>query len=85
MIGVELVRDRETREPWPAGGSGPQTCCQKGLIIEIGGHHRNVARFLPPLVISRGLLVRGIEIFADALREAERVQRARSESGASAS
>jgi diaminobutyrate-2-oxoglutarate transaminase len=79
MIGVELVRDRETREPWPAlAAAVRETCCQKGLIIEIGGHHRNVARFLPPLVISRGLLVRGIEIFVEALREAERVQRARS-------
>jgi diaminobutyrate-2-oxoglutarate transaminase len=86
MIGVELVRDRETREPWPAlAAAVRETCCQKGLIIEIGGHYGNVARFLPPLVISRGLLVRGIEIFAEALREAERVQRARSESGASAS
>jgi hypothetical protein len=42
-----------------------------------------VARFLAPQVITRELLVRGIEIFVDALRESERVQRARS--GASAS
>jgi diaminobutyrate-2-oxoglutarate transaminase len=82
MIGVELVRDRETREPWPElAAAVRETCCQKGLIIEIGGHHRNVARFLPPLVISRGLLVRGIEIFAEALRETERIQRVRSAGG----
>jgi 4-aminobutyrate aminotransferase-like enzyme len=37
-----------------------------------------VARFLPPLVISRELLTRGIEIFVEALSESERVQRARS-------
>jgi diaminobutyrate-2-oxoglutarate transaminase len=92
MIGVELVRDRETREPWPElAAAVRRACCQKGLIIEIGGHFDNVARFLPPLVISRGLLVRGIEIFAEALRESERIQRVRSadgsslESGASAS
>jgi diaminobutyrate-2-oxoglutarate transaminase len=92
MIGVELVRDRETREPWPElAAAVRRACCEKGLIIEVGGHFGNVARFLPPLVISRGLLVRGIEIFAEALRETERIQRARSEawsgleSGASAS
>ncbi len=79
MIGVELVRDRETREPWPElAAAVRELCCQMGLIIEIGGHYGNVARFLPPLVISRGLLVRGIEIFADALRETERIQRQRS-------
>ena len=84
MIGVELVRDRESRQPWPElAGAVRRACCEKGLIVEVGGRYANVARFLPPLVITRELLVRGIEIFADALRESERIQRARS--GASAS
>jgi diaminobutyrate-2-oxoglutarate transaminase len=79
MIGVELVRDPETKEPWPElAAAVRRVCCQKGLIIEIGGHFDNVARFLPPLVISRGLLVRGVEIFAEALREAERTHSKRS-------
>ncbi len=84
MIGVELVGDRESRQPWPElAGAVRRACCEKGLIIEVGGRYANVARFLPPLVITRELLVKGIEIFVDALRESERVQRARS--GASAS
>jgi diaminobutyrate-2-oxoglutarate transaminase len=78
MIGVELVRDPATKQPWPElAAAVRRACCQKGLIIEVGGHFDNVARFLPPLVISRGLLVRGIEIFAEALRETERLARAR--------
>ncbi len=82
MIGVELVRDRESRAPWPELADAlRRACCERGLIIELGGHHGNVARFLPPLVISRGLLVRGIEIFVQALAESERVQRARSGRG----
>jgi diaminobutyrate-2-oxoglutarate transaminase len=88
MIGVELVRDHETRAPWPQLAQAlRRACCERGLIIELGGHYGNVARFLPPLVISRELLVRGIEIFVQALAETERIQRARSavESGASAS
>jgi diaminobutyrate-2-oxoglutarate transaminase len=72
MIGIELVHDRETREPWPAlAAEVRRACVQKGLIIEVGGHYRNVARFLPPLVITRELLLRGLEIFAEAVRETE--------------
>jgi diaminobutyrate-2-oxoglutarate transaminase len=58
-------------------------CCEKGLIIETGGHYRNVARFLPPLVITRELLERGIAIFVEALSESERIQRVRSGPSAS--
>lgn len=77
MIGIELVRDRETREPWPELASDVRrACADRGLIIEVGGHHGNVARFLPPLVISRHLLETGVEIFLDALRECEAAGRA---------
>ncbi len=72
MIGVELVRDRETRQPWPElADEVRRACCQRGLIVELGGHFRNVVRFLPPLVITRGLLLRGVEIFVESLRETE--------------
>jgi diaminobutyrate-2-oxoglutarate transaminase len=72
MIGIELVKDRETKEPWPRLASDLRTaCCEMGLIIEVGGHFHNVCRFLPPLVISRGLLMRGLDIFLESLRETE--------------
>ena len=72
MIGVELVRDRGTREPWPELAEEVRGACfQKGLIIEKGGHYGNVARLLPPLVMTRELLLRGLEIFVEALRETE--------------
>jgi diaminobutyrate-2-oxoglutarate transaminase len=72
MIGVELVRERETREPWPElADEVRRACCQRGLIVELGGHFGNVVRFLPPLVITRELLLRGIEIFVDSLRDTE--------------
>lgn len=75
MIGVELVHDRETREPWPELASEVRrACAERGLIIEVGGHYDNVARFLPPLVISRRLLERGLEIFLDSLRACERLR-----------
>jgi diaminobutyrate-2-oxoglutarate transaminase len=72
MIGIELVRDTHTKEPWrELAGEVRRACCQRGLIIELGGHYGNVARFLPPLVLTRELLLRGVEIFCEALRETE--------------
>jgi len=74
MIGIELVRDRESKEPWPELALEVcKQCSKRGLIIEVGGHYANVARFLPPLVITRELLVRGVEIFLQALADTEAV------------
>ena len=72
MIGIELVRDEHTKEPWrELADEVRRACAQKGLIIELGGHFGNVARLLPPLVLTRELLLRGVEIFCEALRETE--------------
>jgi 4-aminobutyrate aminotransferase-like enzyme len=73
MIGIELVRDRDTKEPWPEMAGQIRTeCFHRGVIIEVGGHFGNVARFLPPLVITRELLLAGVEIFVESVRAAER-------------
>jgi len=72
MIGIELVKDKDSREPWPELAADlRKVCCQRGVIIEVGGHHHNVARFLPPLVLTRRLLLSGIDIVISTLRELE--------------
>jgi diaminobutyrate-2-oxoglutarate transaminase len=72
MIGIELVKDRDSREPWPEMAARVRTeCFHRGAIIEVGGHYGNVARFLPPLVISRKLMLTGTEIFVESVRAAE--------------
>jgi diaminobutyrate-2-oxoglutarate transaminase len=72
MIGIELVRDRDTKEPWGEMAGRVRTeCFQRGVIIEVGGHFGNVARFLPPLTITRELLLTGVEIFVESVRAAE--------------
>src|ERR1700722_2169298 len=72
MIGIELVKDRDTKAPWPEMAAQIRTeCFRKGVIIEVGGHYGNVARFLPPLVITRDLLLTGVEIFVESVRAAE--------------
>ncbi|MBD3193218.1 MAG: aminotransferase class III-fold pyridoxal phosphate-dependent enzyme [Candidatus Heimdallarchaeota archaeon] len=72
MIGIEIVEDKETRK------AGPEICKQirdvmfkKGIIIEIGGHYNNVLRFLPPLVITKKLADKGIDIVLSAIEEVE--------------
>ena len=73
MLGIEFVKDKATKQPAPELASKIRTLChQKGLCIEIGGHYFNVARFLPPLIITEKLAKKGIEIFADSMKELEK-------------
>jgi diaminobutyrate-2-oxoglutarate transaminase len=74
MLGLEIVRF--DGRPWPELAVRSQRLClERGLIVEIGGHYGNVVRFLPPLIISRELSYRGLEIFRTSLRAAERTRR----------
>ncbi len=73
MLGVELVKDRRSREPAPdLAKELRKECVKRGLIIEIGGHFHNVARFLPPLVLTVDLAEKGLSIFKEALRTVEK-------------
>jgi diaminobutyrate-2-oxoglutarate transaminase len=73
MLGVEFVKDKATKDPAPEFAKKARTLChQRGVMIEVGGHYNNVARFLPPLIITQDLLKKGIEIFSDAVREIEK-------------
>ncbi len=72
-IGAEFVQDKTTKEPAPEVLKQLQErCFQKGLILWKGGRWNNVARFLPALVITEDLLLRGIEIFEKELKALER-------------
>ncbi len=72
MLGVEFVKDKNTKEPATDLAKKVRTLChQSGLLIEIGGHYDNVARFLPPLVLTEELAKKGIDIFIDAVKEVE--------------
>ncbi|MDD3827764.1 MAG: aspartate aminotransferase family protein [Anaerolineae bacterium] len=72
LIGVEFVLDRATKEPAPELARQVRNLCHKrGLLMEIGGHYFNVARFLPPLVVTEDLARKAVEIFADSVRDVE--------------
>jgi diaminobutyrate-2-oxoglutarate transaminase len=72
MLGVELVKDKDTKVAAPELAKRVRTAChRRGLMIEIGGHYDNVARFLPPLVITEDLARKGLDVFADSVEEVE--------------
>jgi len=72
MLGVEFVKDRSSKEPAPEFAAEVRNACFKmGMLIEIGGHYFNVARFLPPLIITEELIQKGAQIFSEAVKKIE--------------
>ena len=53
FIGIELVRDRETREPAPeAARHLADTAAERGVLLSTDGPFHNVMKIKPPLVFS---------------------------------
>ena len=68
MIGLELVKDQESKEPdAPLTAALIQECAKNGLLIENAGTYGNVVRFLGPLVMTDEQLEAGLEIMEKAL------------------
>jgi len=71
MIGVELVRDRKTKERAIDERDAVVTACfTRGLLLLGAG--KNAIRFSPPLVLTREQADTAVKIFDDALTEVER-------------
>jgi len=72
MLGVEFVEDKVSKKPAPDLAREVRSAChRKGMLIEVGGHYFNVARFLPPLILTETQARKGAEIFTEAVREVE--------------
>jgi len=73
MIGIELVKDRQTKEPAAAEAKElARRCLDKGLIILSCGNFGNVIRTLMPLVITEEEMDRGFSILRDELESCSR-------------
>jgi 4-aminobutyrate aminotransferase len=71
MIGVELVRDRKTKERAPAERDAAVAAAfNRGLLLLGAG--KNAIRFSPPLVLTRDQADTALRIFDEALTEVER-------------
>ena len=70
MVGVELVRDRQTKERAPDERNAVVTAAfNRGLLLLGAG--KNAIRFSPPLVLTREQADTAVRIFDEALTEVE--------------
>ena len=71
MLAIEFVRDRASKEPDAAlAHLVIERARENGLILLKCGPHKNLIRFLPPLVTSPAEIDRALAILAKALLEA---------------
>lgn len=72
MVGVEFVRDRETREPdGDLATALLARCADLGLLVLSCGPAHNTVRWIPPIDVTRAEIVEGLEIFGEGLRTVE--------------
>jgi 4-aminobutyrate aminotransferase len=68
MVGAEIVKDPDTKQP---GSELSQEimmkCFKRGLAIITSG--KSTMRFVPPLVITRELLDAGLDVFEGVVKE----------------
>lgn len=70
MIGVEMVKDRKSREPDTEFAQKLKSdLFRNGLLMHTCGHYSNVMRHMAPLTIEDELIDRGIEIFLESLKK----------------
>lgn len=69
MIGVELVKDRESKKPAAEEAERIRLeAMKRGLLINTGGVFGCVLRFQPPLLITEEQVERALEILDDSFR-----------------
>jgi 4-aminobutyrate aminotransferase len=72
MLGVELVKNKETREPYTNVMAITNKVRERGIMVASCGRDNNTIRFMPPLVITREYFNKGVDIILDVLREEAR-------------
>ena len=73
MQGVELVKDRQTKEPAPqAAAAVMESAKDHGLIIGKGGLYGNVLRISPPLTVTTEDADQAADVLDKALAEVAR-------------
>jgi 4-aminobutyrate aminotransferase len=73
MVGVELVKDGESKDPNPeAAGRVMEISKERGLLVGKGGLYGNVLRVSPPLSITEDDAGRAVETLEVAFAEAQR-------------
>ncbi len=74
LIGIELVKNRKTKEP--ASKETSDICLnkalKKGLLVVPSGWYGNVIRFAPPFIVTREQIDEAVDILDKCFYEAEK-------------
>jgi alanine-glyoxylate transaminase/(R)-3-amino-2-methylpropionate-pyruvate transaminase len=80
MLGIELVKDRATKEPAKAECAQViELCREMGLLLGKGGLHGNTIRFAPPMCITQADADFMLEVFETAFAKLSPVSPAKPE------
>jgi len=72
MVAIELVTDRETKEPAPKETARAiESCYRDAVVVLKAGTFDNVIRLLPPLTIDDELLDEGLAVLEQAVLAAD--------------
>jgi 4-aminobutyrate aminotransferase-like enzyme len=70
LLGIELVKDRATKEPFPEAGQAVyQKAFAKGLAWIPAGH---ILRMSPPMIMQPELAAKGMDLIEESIEEVER-------------
>ena len=74
LQGMELVRDRESKDPADREAADIfRHCLDAGLLFSLRGRHKNVFRFVPPFTTTPAQLDRAVDILENAIRKTFRM------------
>jgi 4-aminobutyrate aminotransferase-like enzyme len=69
FIGIELVRDRETREPDPERSAAVRRAAfERAVIVAAAGRYENVIKISPPLTIEEDRARAAVDVVIEAVR-----------------
>jgi 4-aminobutyrate aminotransferase/(S)-3-amino-2-methylpropionate transaminase len=68
MLGVELVRDRGSKEPAAQEAATVRRLCREhGVLVGVGGYFGNVVRLQPPLIITEDEVDHAVSVLDEAI------------------
>jgi len=69
MIGIEIVKSKENKEPDPSKAEAiKKELFSRGVLMHTCGHYGETFRFMSPLVITKEHLDKGLEVFEEVLK-----------------
>jgi 4-aminobutyrate aminotransferase-like enzyme len=69
FVGIDIVADRESREPDPRRTAAIRAAAfERGVVVGVGGNLDHVLKFCPPLTIDERILDVAVEVTVEAIK-----------------